>query len=62
MAETHPSTARLEHGTHGAYVPCPKNQPFAYQSTESHDNGQLTHISKISGYCEHLVLGGCHKD
>ncbi len=57
MADTHPSTARLD--KRGDYIPCPKNQPFAYQSTQAHDNGQLNHITSVQGYCKQHQKLGC---
>jgi hypothetical protein len=64
MADTHPSTAHYDEN--GVYVPDPLNQPLAEHEKLGHfsarDLGQLEHISKCQGYCEHGKLGGCEKD
>jgi hypothetical protein len=63
MAE-HSSTAHYD--ARGVYHHDPLNQPLAEQeklgNLGAHDLGHREHISKISGYCEHLILGGCEKD
>jgi hypothetical protein len=56
-----PSTAFIDPVTH-QYVPCPTNQPLAYQDRSAHDLGQREHITQVQGYCKHGVLGGCPKD
>lgn len=59
-----PSTAFID--KKGKYVPCPVNQPLAEQTeqglTGAQPIGEHAHITSRSGYCEHLVLGGCPKD
>jgi hypothetical protein len=63
MAEN-PSTAHYDR--HGVYQHDPLNQPLAEHEKNgnlgAHDLGQREHITRISGYCEHLILGGCEKD
>ena len=64
MTGTHPSTAH--YNAKGKYQHDPLNQLLAEQeklgNTGPNDLGQLSHITKISGYCEHGQLGGCPKD
>ena len=42
------------------------NQVYAEQLAQGllkvPDRGPQEHISKVKGYCAHLVLGGCDKD
>jgi hypothetical protein len=64
-----PSTAFLQQGhpdadpANGEFVPCPLNQPAYYQKGKgAHAIAPHAHPTPISGYCEHLVLGGCPKD
>ena len=54
------STAYLD--SKGHYVPCSTNQEWTARPKADHSLGQLKHVSKQQGYCEHLVLGGCDKD
>jgi len=64
MADTHPSTAHLD--SRGNYVHDPLNQHYAEMAKQGklapQDRGQQEHITKISGYCIHKVLGGCPLD
>ncbi len=54
MVNRNPSTAHYENGE---YIPCPQNQPFAYQDRQPHSLGQLKH-GVSPGYCAaHLRLG-----
>ena len=53
-----PSTAHIDPVTR-EYVPDPDNQPFAYQNTQPHDNGQLTHSAGKPGYCKKHKRLGC---
>jgi hypothetical protein len=59
-----PSKAFID--ARGQYVHDPLNQHYAEQEKQGklapQDRGQQEHISKISGYCSHLVLGGCPLD
>jgi hypothetical protein len=64
MADTHPSTAHYDQ--RGQYVHDKLNQPLAEHeklgNLQPRDLGQLTHMTRIAGYCVHGVLGGCPKD
>lgn len=58
--------SKAHYDSHGKYQHDPENQLFAEQVKngldQPQDRGQQEHISKISGYCSHLVLGGCPLD
>ena len=52
----HPSTAYLDEKRQ--YIPCPLNQPYAYQDRSVPPSGQRKHPVAFSGYCaKHIILG-----